>query len=49
MEEEWNNDVCCATCIKGELLQDSDEGEMVYCKAIDEYVDTDYYCPGYKN
>lgn len=36
MEEEWYDDRCCATCKKGELVQDNDEGEMVYCKPIDE-------------
>lgn len=48
MDEEWYDDRCCATCMEGELVQD-DEGEVVYCKPLDDYVATDYYCPGYKN
>lgn len=49
MEEKWYDDRCCATCMKGELVQDNDEGEMVYCKPLNDYVATDYYCPGYEN
>ena len=46
--EEWEDDRCCATCICGELVQDNEEGEMVYCKPLDDYVSTDYFCPGHK-
>lgn len=48
MGEDWYDDKCCATCTSGELVQGED-GEVVYCRPIEEYVATDYYCPGYEN
>lgn len=49
MEEEWYDDRCCATCVKGELEQDDNEGAVVFCNPLNDYVATDYYCPGYEN
>lgn len=41
MEEEWDNDICCATCRYGYLVEDVNEGEKIHCKKKDEYMPTE--------
>lgn len=46
--DEWQDDRCCATCKAGEMQQDNEGYEVVFCKPLDDYVSTDYFCPGYE-
>ena len=48
MEEEWDNDICCATCRYGYLVEDVNEGEKIHCKKKDEYMPTDGVCGDYE-
>lgn len=49
MDEELDNDMCCATCIKGYLVQDNDLGERIHCKLKDEYMPTDDICEEFRD
>ncbi len=48
MDCDWDNDVCCATCIHGSEVKDADEGYMTYCQKKDKYMPDDGACEDHK-
>lgn len=44
MDYEWDDDICCTTCIHGSVVKDNDEGYMIYCQEKDEYMPDDGVC-----